>query len=44
MEYFNSIMTGQLNQVINNSRPSNALRDDNEPDLQQVLVEEACQH
>ena len=43
MKYFNSIMTGQLNQVTNNSRPSNALSDDDEPDLQQVLIEEACQ-
>ena len=36
-------MTGQLNQVTNNPRPSNALSDDDEPDLQQILVEEACQ-
>ena len=37
-------MTGQLNQVTNNSRPSNELSDDDEPDLQQVLIEKACQH
>ena len=43
MNYFDSIMTGQLNQVTNNSRPSNELSDDDEPDLQQILVEEACQ-
>ena len=43
MKYFDSIMTGQLNQVTNNSRPSNVLSDDDEPDLQQILVEEACQ-
>ena len=43
MKYFNSIMTGQLNSVTNNSRPSNALSYDDEPDLQQILVEEACQ-
>ena len=36
-------MTGQLNQVTNNSRPRNVLSDDDEPDLQQILVEEACQ-
>ena len=44
MRYFNSIMTGQLNQVISNSRPNNALSDNDEPDLQQILVEEACQY
>ena len=43
MNYFDSIMTGQLNQVTNNSRKSNELSDDDEPDLQQVLIEEACQ-
>ena len=43
MKYFDSIMTGQLNQVTNNSRPSNELSDDDELDLQQILVEEACQ-
>ena len=36
-------MAGQLNQVTNNSRPSNALSDDDEPDLQQILIEEAYQ-
>ena len=36
-------MTGQFNQVTNNSRQSNELSDDDEPDLQQVLIEEACQ-
>ena len=40
MKYFESIITGQLNQVTNNSRPSNALSDDDEPNLQQLLVEE----
>ena len=43
MKYFDSIMTGQLNQVTNNSRPSFVLSDDDEPDLQQILVEEARQ-
>ena len=43
MNYFDSIMTGQLNQVTKNSRPSNELSDDDEPDLQQVLIEEAHQ-
>ena len=32
-KYFDSIMTGQLNQVSNNTRPSNELSNDNEPDL-----------
>ena len=36
-------MTGQLNQVTNNSRKSNGLSDDDEPDLQQVLIEDARQ-
>ena len=36
-------MTGQLNQVTNNSRPRNKLSDDDEPDLRQVLIEEALQ-
>ena len=36
-------MTGQLNQLTNNSRPSNELSDDDEPDLQQILIEEARQ-
>ena len=39
----NVIMTGQLNQVTNNSRSSNVLSDDDEPDLQQVLIEQARQ-
>ena len=43
MNYFDSIMTGQLNQVTNNSRQSNELSDDDEPDLQQILIEEARQ-
>ena len=43
MNYFDSIMTGQLNQVTNNSRQSNELSDEDEPDLQQVLIEEARQ-
>ena len=38
MKYFDNIMTGQLNQVINNSRPSNALSNDDEPDLQQIRL------
>ena len=42
MKYFDSNMTGQLNQVTNNSRLSNALSDFDEPNLQQILVEEAC--
>ena len=37
-------MTGQLNHVTNNSRPSNALNDNDEPGLQQVLVEQAHQY
>ena len=37
-------MTGHLDQVTNNSRKSNELSDNNEPDLQQTLIEEAHQH
>ena len=37
-------MTGQLNQVSKNSRQSNELSNNDEPDLQQILIEEACQH
>ena len=37
-------MTGELNQLTNNSRPSNESSDDDEPDLQKVFIEEACQH
>ena len=44
MKYFDSIMTVQLNQVTNNSGPSNELSNDDEPDLQQILVEEAHQY
>ena len=40
MNFFDSIMTGQLNQASNNTRPSNKLRDDNEPNVQQILIEE----
>ena len=43
MKYLDSIMTGQLNQVTNNSRPSNEISDDDEPNLQKVLIEEAHQ-
>ena len=43
IKIFDSIMTGQLNQVSNDSRPSNELSDDDKPDLQQILIEEACQ-
>ena len=43
MKFFDSIMTGQLNQVTNNARPSNELSGDDEPDLRQVLIEEARQ-
>ena len=43
MNIFDCIMTGQLNQVTNNSRPNNVASDDDEPDLQQILVEEASQ-
>ena len=43
MKYFDSIMSGQLNQVSNNSRQRNELSDNDEPDLQQLLIEEACQ-
>ena len=43
IQFFDSIMTGQLNQVSNNLRPSNEVSVDDEPDLQQILVEEACQ-
>ena len=43
MKYFYSTMAGQLHQVSNNSRPSNELSDDDEPHLQQVLVDEARQ-
>ena len=41
MKYFDSIMTGQHNQVSNNSKRSNQLSDCDEPDLQQILIEEA---
>ena len=37
-------MTGQLNQVSKNSRQSNELSNNDEPDLQRILIEEACQH
>ena len=43
MNYFDSTMTGQLHQVTNNTRQSNKLSDDNEPDLQQILIKEARQ-
>ena len=43
IKLFDSIMTGQLNQVSNNSMQSNELSDDGEPDSQQILIEEACQ-
>ena len=43
MKYFDSIMTGQLNQVSNKSNQSNELSDNDEPDLQQILIEEARQ-
>ena len=43
MKFFDSIINGQLDQVSNNSRPSNDISDDNELDLQQILIEEACQ-
>ena len=43
MSYFDSIMTGQLNQVTNSARQINELSDDDEPDLQQILIEEARQ-
>ena len=36
-------MTRQLNQVSNNSRQSSELSDYDEPDLQQILIEEAHQ-
>ena len=36
-------MTGQLNQLTNNLRPSNEISDDDEPGLQQVLIEKAHQ-
>ena len=36
-------MTGHIDQVSNNSRPNNELSDDNEPNLQQILFEEARQ-
>ena len=42
MKFFNSIMTGQ-NQVSNNSKQNNELSDDDEPDLPQILIEEAHQ-
>ena len=44
IKFFDSIMIGQLNQVPNNSRQSNELSDDDEPDLQQTLIAEARQH
>ena len=43
MKFFDSIINGQLDQVSNNSRPSNDISDDNELDLQQILIEEARQ-
>ena len=36
-------MTGHLDQVSNNSKLSNELNGDDEPDLQQILIEEARQ-
>ena len=36
-------MTGQLNQVSNKSNQSNELSDGDEPDLQQILIEETRQ-
>ena len=44
MIIFDSIMTGQLNQVSNNSRQSSEFSYDDEPDLQQILIEETHQH
>ena len=41
MKYFDSIMTGQLNQVTSNARQSNESSDDDEPDLKRILIEEA---
>ena len=38
MNFFDSIMTGQLNQVSNNSKQSNEVSDDDEPDSQQILI------
>ena len=43
VKFFDSIMTGQLNQVSSIARESNKLSDDDEPDLQQILIEEARQ-
>ena len=43
MKCFDCIRTGQLNQVSNTSKQSNELSDDDEPDLRQILVEEARQ-
>ena len=43
MKCFKRIMTGQLNQVTNNLRPSNELSDNDEPDLRLILIEEAHQ-
>ena len=34
----NIVMTGQLNQVSNNSRQNNELSDDDVPDLQQIFI------
>ena len=36
-------MTGHLHQVTKNLKPRNELSDDNESDLEQILIEEACQ-
>ena len=44
MNYFDNIMIGQLNQVTNNSRPSNKFSDDDASDLQKDPIKEACQH
>ena len=43
MKYFNGHMTGHLDQVTDNSRPSNASSDDDELDVQQIISEEALQ-
>ena len=43
MNLFDNIKTCQLNQASHDSRPSNKLSDDEEPDLQQILIEKVHQ-
>ena len=41
MKVFDSIMTGQLDELSNNLMPSKELSDDYEPGIHQILIEES---